>query len=429
MIVELKQQTPILHFQPDESGATLRASEVKPKLDRFLINQSDEAIPQDWFLKKSDNTKLSALNYKVHFQCNGEVKRSGDRNCKLNLNHLDNLLKVHDFIKVHENDTEKINEGYFGNMSSEKNRNAKAKYIMEKFKETLFCEGTVTMTILCFVPELLAVIHNNIEKFFFAHNFGTRQDKGFGGFIVKSINNKEIKEPKDSSVCEALCKMAEAKCCYYFIPKYNAFQEISKMYQVMKSGYKSKYHRSILFEYFHKKGIGNEKAFIKSNGITPRFDEKNEKSGAYYTFHSNKDSEDTYEEKKYVRALLGLSENFRYLPKGDIIMIEHQPEQEDNKIERFASPVFFKVIGNTIYIVAKRIDDGIYGKEFSFNGNGKTVQLKTPENGSFDIDDFMEYFLYRFNNRHSSDGKNVPALKDYLAIGYSKRVMQKWEKK
>ena len=58
MIVELKQQTPILHFQPDESGATLRASEVKPKLDRFLINQSDEAIPQDWFLKKSDNTTL-----------------------------------------------------------------------------------------------------------------------------------------------------------------------------------------------------------------------------------------------------------------------------------------------------------------------------------------------------------------------------------
>lgn len=110
-------------------------------------------------------------------------------------------------------------------------------------------------------------------------------------------------------------------------------------------------------------------------------------------------------------------------------MIEHQPEQEDNKIERFASPVFFKVIGNTIYIVAKRIDDGIYGKEFSFNGNEKTVQLKTPENGSFDIDDFMEYFLDRFNNRHISDGKNVPALKDYLEISYPNRVMQKWEKK
>lgn len=33
----LKQHTPIIHFQHDQYGATLRASEVKPKLDIGLI--------------------------------------------------------------------------------------------------------------------------------------------------------------------------------------------------------------------------------------------------------------------------------------------------------------------------------------------------------------------------------------------------------
>lgn len=35
--VTLKQHTPLIHFQHDQYGATLRASEVKPKLDKFII--------------------------------------------------------------------------------------------------------------------------------------------------------------------------------------------------------------------------------------------------------------------------------------------------------------------------------------------------------------------------------------------------------
>lgn len=36
--VKLKQHTPLIHFQWQQEGATLRASEVKPKLDRFIIS-------------------------------------------------------------------------------------------------------------------------------------------------------------------------------------------------------------------------------------------------------------------------------------------------------------------------------------------------------------------------------------------------------
>ncbi len=35
--IKLKQHTPIIHFQHWETGATLRASELKPKLDKYLI--------------------------------------------------------------------------------------------------------------------------------------------------------------------------------------------------------------------------------------------------------------------------------------------------------------------------------------------------------------------------------------------------------
>ena len=37
LVCELKQQTPMIHFQSKEPGACLRATEVKPKLDRFII--------------------------------------------------------------------------------------------------------------------------------------------------------------------------------------------------------------------------------------------------------------------------------------------------------------------------------------------------------------------------------------------------------
>jgi len=35
----LKQHTPLIHFQSNQKGATLRATELKPKLDKFLIEQ------------------------------------------------------------------------------------------------------------------------------------------------------------------------------------------------------------------------------------------------------------------------------------------------------------------------------------------------------------------------------------------------------
>lgn len=56
--LDLKCHAPIIHFQPEEEGATLRASEVKPKFDRYLLKK----VPS---LKK--RFKNQSLAYKMKF--------------------------------------------------------------------------------------------------------------------------------------------------------------------------------------------------------------------------------------------------------------------------------------------------------------------------------------------------------------------------
>ena len=44
LVIELIQQSPMIHFQHDEEGAALRATDVKPRLDRFLIEEYKKEV-------------------------------------------------------------------------------------------------------------------------------------------------------------------------------------------------------------------------------------------------------------------------------------------------------------------------------------------------------------------------------------------------
>ena len=60
----LKQHTPIIHFQSEQHGATLRATELKPKFDRFLISyvfKNKKSEYQKYLIDKEKD----ALDYKV----------------------------------------------------------------------------------------------------------------------------------------------------------------------------------------------------------------------------------------------------------------------------------------------------------------------------------------------------------------------------
>ncbi|MEG1106971.1 MAG: hypothetical protein RSE20_09570, partial [Eubacterium sp.] len=72
-VIHLTQITPLIHFQSEEPGACLRASEVKPKLDRFIINElkrSNVKIIPSFYI---DEANSEALDYKMRFRVCGEA--------------------------------------------------------------------------------------------------------------------------------------------------------------------------------------------------------------------------------------------------------------------------------------------------------------------------------------------------------------------
>lgn len=85
--IKLKQHTPMWHFQWDQPGCALRVTELKPKLDKFLIRKlgGRSEVPDNYWVdsqKKSDEN-FYALNYKVHLTPLGEP--SDFSNAKFNL--------------------------------------------------------------------------------------------------------------------------------------------------------------------------------------------------------------------------------------------------------------------------------------------------------------------------------------------------------
>ena len=149
--VKLKQHTPLIHFQHDQEGATLRASEVKPKLDKYILKQLDTEL-------------------RVQGESQGWIKRNNDKVW------LDYKMQIVAGGRRYEHTLSIIND---------KNKCAVV------FEE-------VTMTIRC--PEHLSILSETLKKhirdFFVVYNFGFRQSKGYGSFTVKTITlNGEIQQP------------------------------------------------------------------------------------------------------------------------------------------------------------------------------------------------------------------------------------------
>ncbi len=356
--IELKCHAPIIHFQHDKPGATLRATEVKPKLDRFL-KKKVASVPDEWYARNSD----SALDYKMRIEAFGEQKAD----------------KPHDL--------------YYGNMGA-----ANKKSIIE---------GNCRLHIVCFNKDLLSLIRDNITEFLAVTNFGTMQNKGFGSYLPAGKTDSELKQqiPKwlrensGSAFCYIVdgykdgSKRVKGETISWSSVNF-MLDDIKRMYSVMKSGYniRDTYQRSYLFEYFHTKNIGNEKARMKKEGVSPAAGRK----------FPTKDSD----EYKYVRALLGVGEKIDYIVNPALGRNRDNIETvgiKNKDIERFSSPIFFKIIGDAIYIVANRINKDIYNKKFDFTNkkSRQSISISVPE--SFDVDDFLSYFVTEYNK-----SKNAP---------------------
>lgn len=404
----LQQHTMLLHFQADNNldgrKVCLRASEVKPKLDRYLtrILGGNSKVPTEWIQQLSANKTDISYRYQMRI----EQKEP-------------NTARI----------TDDIPKIFYGNMSNGENESGN-----KSKKRGVYFPNGLMLTITCFIPDLLLKIDEIIGDFFIATNFGTMQGKGFGSFTVDKRSTDQI--------CETLIRFNDAKKCYYFEGGANRlydkigenkclneqgqdciFARIKQVYSVMKSGSRVPYYRSYIYQYMHTKQIGNEKAKMKLTQTSPDYKPKR--------FAKPESLLQEKLEHYYVRAVLGIGSRINYITdidgynmldkNGQIkydkrgnpirakepIVITHTEKDEKKRIERYASPVFFKVIEGTVYMIGRKGNDDILGKEFTFTNNDKNTK-QNPKAGnsctlnvvdSFDIDDFLSCYVKDYNNQ------------------------------
>ena len=320
----LKQHTPIIHFQSEQMGATLRATELKPKFDRFLLQK----VPDLHYVKNANDYK--SLDYKVKIEPNFTPSKKIDSKESL----------------------------FFGNMGDGKDK---------EYKEAL---KPFKIIFLSFEEDVLTAINDHFEAFLANTNFGTRQSKGYGSFYLadKKFNPSLI----DGKV-------------YSFSTK-NWEKDVKLLYQFLRQGINlSKrlsnpfYAKPLIFTYAKSKGWQWDKKSIKEEFFQHELKEQQEKHNSDILTFSSK-------QKYLLRDLFGLSSSQEWKSYGTTIEKEH-PE-----IERFKSPITFKIVDDKVYFWANDNVQKVLDKEFHIKAKRKgKLKLSTPENFSFD-----EFFDFAF---------------------------------
>ncbi|MGI6048986.1 MAG: hypothetical protein ACOYEG_13440, partial [Petrimonas sp.] len=385
--ITLKQHTPIIHFQHDQDGATLRASEVKPKLDRFLI---ENAIDDDFeYLKKflvgynannedaileKYNNGFKALNYKVRIT-------SSNRNQNVILKY--EQRKNKDGIKKWYSYWEKSGKRLIdfplilSNMGGKDNKD-------ELFNLSLY-DGDIIIRFLIPDGELYDYFVDWIDLFFASNNFGQRSTKGFGSFSVTKIKyndgkitkvNFPVKDlPKGTPFMKIdLTDMTERQ------KQFCLFQTIDFYWKCLKSGvnftrngeFPDRYIKSFLWIYLDRNGKTWEKRFIK--------EQFNLKTGNELPENPNP--------KSFARALLGCPDKFEYKNMGKVVEVSHNEDDVEKKIARIPSPIIFKPIFTDdvvrVYILfdysAQESLININNKSFKFTCGKKTETLDVDPN-------------------------------------------------
>ncbi len=357
----LKQHTPIIHFQANDSGATLRASEVKPKLDRFIVDN----IPKYWknihnqfsneikLIKKAIDEKKSSLyamsikvedsskNTWYYFDNTKPSKKSYDstvKNIQTNLQRSFNIQNVKIVFKT----------PLFSNRDKVKDK--KWNEVMLGVKNN----SDIKLKIKTRNEQILKLLIIVIPIFLTFENFGNRQNKGFGSFHIEDFSLNELK------------KILKAK---YNIVKYKNFSEdlpfkkINDFYKLIKND-----------------PLNVEKIKLKN------YYWKNKKEERYYweknatsEFATNNTGFELEEDERYVRAILGLANLYDYpqnKPKKQLIISDLE-----EKIERFKSPITFKVVDKCIYLFCDDVPKEMLGKTFKFSDSKtkNSFEIDTPD--------------------------------------------------
>lgn len=291
--VTLKQHTPLIHFQHNQYGATLRASEVKPKLDKFIISrefdnkyeeckkyligykfsqkkneeeriEDEEKLNRD-LKKKFQESNYRALNYKLTIHASGKPSPIKMKPAKKGNTELD---KLETFPLVLSNMGKNIKESV-----------------------NFVQHDTIDVTFIIRSDELYTKLKDSIECFFALTNFGQRQDKGFGSFTVFPVEGSgKGKEVWTDELANKLMPNNTQYFSYKTVQKEKKlinkelFEVIDYYWKLLKSGInytkriikenngkritierkkKEAYKKAFLWEYLERNGVTWEKRKIK----------------------------------------------------------------------------------------------------------------------------------------------------------------------
>lgn len=244
LTVKLKQHTPLIHFQHSQQGATLRASEVKPKLDRFILAKlgtleelgdanydiiSDEefqrvansfydehpegnfddlslreqyleigryiATEKGWFHngEVSDRCKIGKYiaAQKGWLVGKGDhpaldykmrIRSNGIKNVSMNVTPKNGGYETNDY-------PDRENSLFMGNMGG-RPEDEVLNFIMNDTIDITFCFKSDKI-----YNGLNEKIKNSICSFFIDTGFGNRSSKGFGSFTVSEIDGEQQELP------------------------------------------------------------------------------------------------------------------------------------------------------------------------------------------------------------------------------------------
>lgn len=378
----LTQQTPMIHFQSDQPGATLRATEVKPKLDRFICKKHGGAEKlrkehPDWFGSEDQ----PALNYKLRFEFTGEKQFKSEtaefeiksQRIRRNYNGMNNQAAKDEKKNLRErinrnNPSAEINRMYFANMVDTKGKRPDEieRLIRDSYKETVFYPetGSTKLQIVCFIPKLLAEIDGYLEEFFLTTNFGTRQSKGFGGFSISGAERK-ISDPirflKDKGYRFFYAEDTQSDAAKDPIEREKRLMNHAMtVYAVLKGGlnlntgpkeppyFKSYVQRQFLSDdQQFGDSVGSEKSFIKNE----------------WPALATAGRGIQYKDYVFIRALLGLTDTWKY-KTGEVIS-GYNLGENDFDVVRFKSPITVKIFDSYIIFLVESFE-AILGKTFYF---------------------------------------------------------------
>ncbi len=419
----LRQHTPLIHFQHDQAGASLRATEIKPKLDKFLIKnlfKNDFDVFKKFIVGFSTN---SENEYRKDFETKGLPL-----NFKLLIRSNSGTSMKIGFPKQRRNGEVYWDPQFpcfFGNMGGGE---------PQKLKQFVHDDDEILCTIVIPDPLLIQYFEESEElfcSFFLKNNFGNRQDKGFGSYAITEFNGRKTDYELSSSLyfeCENQHEIPDKFISILDRNGYNTqekkewiynyfslFESIDLFYRTLRGGINipGLYFKSLMF--FYARALEPKQQWDKKT-IRQHFYSEHPLYEQILRRRRDPDGTVNYEpggsyksDNFLFRDLLGLAskQSWKYYDEDTISKMA--VSNGGDELQRFKSPITFKPVFNDnrfkVYILTDSIPSIYLGakveiKSSLFNKEDDPLILKVPD--SFPVKSYIKWAVnfYSSNKMH-----------------------------